>query len=83
MLAALIALTLAGTASARTFENNVEWAAVCHSNSAACTIERKSEVKVPYHASGVYNDEINQDGWGKLWIHGTVVNYLSSYLPLC
>ena len=45
MLAAVIALTLAGTASARTFENNVEWASVCHSNSAACTLERKSELQ--------------------------------------
>jgi hypothetical protein len=74
MIGLLLTLAHVFPGAARTFENDVYWSAVCQHGSASCSMKKKSDLSANQaansHAYGMYNDEVNKDGWGKLWVHG-------------
>lgn len=57
-----------------TFQDNTYYAAKCFPGTHSCElVQGKSKEQEPSsfsRAYGLYKDEVNVDGWGKLWLHG-------------
>lgn len=66
---------------AQTFESNKYYSAVCDEYRSCSLYEGKDATGS--HAYGMFNDDVETDGWGKLWLHGDATNdgwYESGFL---
>ena len=61
-------VSIIATANALSFKSNTYYYADCDQNNNCTLQEGKGNGKS--HAYAKYNDEQQQDGWGKLWVHG-------------
>ncbi|RYG68181.1 hypothetical protein EON64_05755, partial [archaeon] len=60
---------LAVVAIAAQYEDGAEYSVRCTSLS-GCELVKGRLSDPESHAYGTYSNEINKDGWGKLWVHG-------------
>lgn len=52
------------------YENNQEYSVRCLGHFSNCELVSGKIYHPNSHAFGTYSDEVNKDGWGKLWVHG-------------
>jgi hypothetical protein len=63
-----LVIGLVVSCSAITFKYNQYYHAVCDENKSCSLQEGKGNGT--QHAYAMYNDDVQLDGWGKLWVHG-------------
>lgn len=57
-------------AHALSFESGADYSVKCDGGSPKCVLVKGKIFDPNSHAHGVFADEVDKDGWGKLWVHG-------------
>eukprot|EP01031_Cornospumella_fuschlensis_P035022 gene35022-42412_t len=74
---------LAVVAAALQYEDDVEYSVRCAGSQSGCELVKGRLTEPSSHAYGTYSDEVNKDGWGKIWVHADATDdgwYQAGYL---
>ena len=80
MLSSFLVASAVFTASAVDYQRDKYYVANCQDNNGKfnesnCNVQLKSDATSgSYEAYGMYNDDVESAGWGKLWVHGSESN---------
>lgn len=60
---------LALSVATSSFSSDQYYSVTCDSSTRSCEL-KEGIIKDESHAYGIFKDEVDVDGWGKLWVHG-------------